>query len=219
MTNDHRDRFLHLGTDRREGDSPARAEIVPQAHAQFREPAEPELELDLHPSDEQPFRRCAKCESDNALSARACRNCRSALDTPGQQAFNRALWNRRKAESMAEQGRHADAEQRRADERSRTDERGAAPEYAGRPGVGPVGPALDQRSTLLRLVGRFPGGAVGFSLWLITMTVLVVVGVREMQRPVRNPFIVWGTLIGTTLLTPSRRKRDGWWWFRWWWWH
>ena len=56
-----------------------------------------------------PFRRCGSCESDSHRTATLCPQCGSALDTPEQEAYNRAYWAKRRAEEQAAAQPEADA--------------------------------------------------------------------------------------------------------------
>jgi hypothetical protein len=58
----------------------------------FRAPAAPTLELDLQGESDQPFRRCASCETDNYRTATRCTTCGADLDTEAQRDFNRRFW-------------------------------------------------------------------------------------------------------------------------------
>ena len=60
------------------------------------------IALDDQRGDEMPFTRCGLCESDNFRHAVKCQTCQSRLDTDEQRAFNRGLWEKRKAEAAAE---------------------------------------------------------------------------------------------------------------------
>jgi len=68
----------------------------------FRPPPERSLELDRPGQGEQPFLRCAACETDNARHAERCTTCGADLDTEAQRQFNRRLWAGRQAEAAAE---------------------------------------------------------------------------------------------------------------------
>jgi hypothetical protein len=76
---------------------------LPRASAERFRPA-PERGLDTAalPEGAQPFTRCARCEMDNSVYARACQNCGADLETPEQRNFNEQYWARRQAESRAE---------------------------------------------------------------------------------------------------------------------
>ena len=55
-----------------------------------------------------PFRRCGSCESDSHRTTTVCAQCGSALDTPEQEAYNRAYWAKRRAEELAASQPEAD---------------------------------------------------------------------------------------------------------------
>ena len=61
------------------------------------------IETDEEPADAQPFLRCAQCEMDNTRFAERCANCGAPLHTPEQDLYNRQLWQKRRAEAVAEQ--------------------------------------------------------------------------------------------------------------------
>ncbi|MBS2020836.1 MAG: hypothetical protein JST92_00375 [Deltaproteobacteria bacterium] len=60
------------------------------------------VQLDERSDDEQPFVRCAKCETDSVRGAVKCQVCGSRLDSEEMRAFNRAWWEKRKTELAAE---------------------------------------------------------------------------------------------------------------------
>ena len=80
----------------------AEPRIPPSATDRFRPPAERPLEVAAPDHGEQPFRRCARCEMDNARFAEACQNCGADLGTPEQEAFNERLWAGRQREAAEE---------------------------------------------------------------------------------------------------------------------
>lgn len=83
--------------------APAAEPAVPEsATDRFRPPRERPLEVAEPAEDQQPFRRCARCEMDNARFAEACQNCGADLGTPEQQAFNQRLWASRRQEAAEE---------------------------------------------------------------------------------------------------------------------
>ncbi|HET6924043.1 MAG TPA: hypothetical protein VFI16_12925 [Anaeromyxobacteraceae bacterium] len=83
--------------------APAAEPAVPgSATDRFRPPRERPLEVAEPAAGEQPFRRCARCEMDNARFADACQNCGADLRTPEQEAFNERLWARRRQEAAEE---------------------------------------------------------------------------------------------------------------------
>jgi hypothetical protein len=51
---------------------------------------------------QQPFIRCGRCETDNALFAVRCTTCGAELHTDAQRAFNERLWQGRRADAAAE---------------------------------------------------------------------------------------------------------------------
>ena len=76
--------------------------IPASATDRFRPPVERPLEVAEPVEGVQPFRRCARCEMDNARFAEACQNCGADLRTPEQEAFNERLWARRREEAAEE---------------------------------------------------------------------------------------------------------------------
>ncbi|HWE23701.1 MAG TPA: hypothetical protein VG496_07145 [Myxococcales bacterium] len=96
-------RFLRLERPHQPGE-----QHTPVAHPERFVPEEPRapvsgLEVDEEPADEQPFRRCARCEMDNARFADWCVNCGAPLHTPEQELYNRQLWQKRRKEAQAEE--------------------------------------------------------------------------------------------------------------------
>ncbi|HYQ80351.1 MAG TPA: hypothetical protein VEP68_02555, partial [Anaeromyxobacteraceae bacterium] len=85
-----------------EGAAAAEPRIPASATDRFRPPAERPLEVAEPAEGVQPFRRCARCEADNARFAEACQNCGADLRTPEQEAFNQHLWAKRRAEAAEE---------------------------------------------------------------------------------------------------------------------
>jgi hypothetical protein len=82
---------------------PVAANTVPgEATDRFRAPEERPPDVERSREGEQPFVRCAHCETDNTVYAATCHNCQADLDTPEQRAFNERLWAARKAESARE---------------------------------------------------------------------------------------------------------------------
>ncbi len=59
------------------------------------------VELAEHSDEDAPFRRCAICEADSNRAAVKCGSCGARLDTPDQEAFNRAYWAKRRADESA----------------------------------------------------------------------------------------------------------------------
>jgi serine/threonine protein kinase len=55
----------------------------------------------LDQDDEFPFLRCGSCEADSHRSASTCALCGEKLDTEEQRAYNRAYWEKRRAEESA----------------------------------------------------------------------------------------------------------------------
>jgi hypothetical protein len=84
------------------GAAPAEPAVPESATDRFRPPPERSLEVAEPHEGEQPFRRCARCEMDNARFAEACQNCGADLGTPEQEAFNTRLWARRRQEAAEE---------------------------------------------------------------------------------------------------------------------
>lgn len=85
------------------------------AAGRFGIPPERPLETAALPEGAQPFSRCARCEMDSSVYARACQNCGADLEAPEQRNFNEEFWARRRAEAAAEKA----AEGARARERDR----------------------------------------------------------------------------------------------------
>jgi len=56
------------------------------------------LELMEVRAGDQPFVRCAHCETDNHMAAKACSSCGAVLDTAEQRAFNERIWAAHKAQ-------------------------------------------------------------------------------------------------------------------------
>ncbi|HEU4382516.1 MAG TPA: hypothetical protein VFR85_03345 [Anaeromyxobacteraceae bacterium] len=121
MTRDRLRRFLNIERPRRPGEEPAAAEaperfrrlerpaappaeppVPPSATDRFRPPPERPLDVAEPAEGEQPFRRCAGCEMDNARFAETCQNCGADLRTPEQDAFNQRLWAARRQEAAEE---------------------------------------------------------------------------------------------------------------------
>jgi hypothetical protein len=80
---------------------PAEPRIPEAAGDRFRPPEERIPELERPPEDEQPFVRCARCQTDNGRQARQCGGCGEELRTEAQRAFNRELWAQRREEAAA----------------------------------------------------------------------------------------------------------------------
>ena len=57
--------------------------------------------VSLDQDDEFPFLRCGSCEADSHRSASTCALCGEKLDTEEQRAYNRAYWEKRRAEESA----------------------------------------------------------------------------------------------------------------------
>ncbi len=121
MTRDRLRRFLNIERPRRPGEEAAPAEtderfrrvegpgaepaeppLPGSATDRFRPPPERSLEVAEPDHGEQPFRRCARCEMDNARFAETCQNCGADLGTPAQEDFNQRLWARRRQEAAEE---------------------------------------------------------------------------------------------------------------------
>lgn len=96
------------------GAAPAEPPVPESATDRFRPPREQPLEVAEPDDGRQPFRRCARCEMDNARFAEACQNCGADLRTPDQEEFNRRLWTRRREEAAEETRGLADRERERA---------------------------------------------------------------------------------------------------------
>jgi len=96
------------------GPEPAEPAVPASATDRFRPPPERPLEVAERPDGEQPFRRCARCEMDNARFAESCQNCGADLATPEQQAFNERLWARRRQEAAEEARLLGERERERA---------------------------------------------------------------------------------------------------------
>ena len=99
------------------------------AAGRFGPPPERGLDTGALPDGAQPFTRCARCEMDNSVYARACQNCGADLEAPEQRNFNEQLWARRQAEARAE--RAATEARTRAAEASDAEVQRARREIAG----------------------------------------------------------------------------------------
>lgn len=135
--------------------APAEPRIPDSATDRFRPPAERPLEVAEAPEGQQPFRRCARCEMDNARFAEACSNCGADLGTPEQEAFNERLWAARRQEASEEARVLAEraAERERLGEEERKARVALATEMARREAdrvEGELGEAWDR--------GRWGGG-------------------------------------------------------------
>lgn len=119
-TPDARRRFdaLEVQPELPEGASP----LATSAAERFRMSADGALALDVAPEGEQPFVRCASCETDHARHTERCSRCGAALDTPEQRTFNERLWEARRREAE-EEGRAIEerrqARQRESEEAAR----------------------------------------------------------------------------------------------------
>jgi hypothetical protein len=97
--------------------------------ARFRDPPPSTgLELDLAPADEQPFRRCCRCEVDSGRFASACSNCGADLLSDEQRVFNERLWAERRREAADLERENAERHEaaRRAEEEGARAQRAAA---------------------------------------------------------------------------------------------
>jgi hypothetical protein len=147
MASDRERRFLNLEKPRRDepeapasgaagrfgrveapGRPPAGAPVPEGATDRFREPGERPLDVAPNRDGEQPFARCAACETDNSVYAAACQNCGADLTTREQRLFNERLWAKRREEAAQEATAHA--------EREREGERVAAAEARARRQLG-----------------------------------------------------------------------------------
>jgi hypothetical protein len=166
----------------------------------FRPAAERDLELDLADHDDQPFLRCAGCETDNFRTAARCTTCGADLDTEAQRAFNQRFWAGRRAEAAAEEeasaARRAALEEEQARdavlrrqaaesmarqvgeaERRRLEREGFSPGWAG--GASPVDWTDGTSAAPLgvRLLRRLPPGwpiPVGLALVLLPVLLSLV---------------------------------------------
>ncbi|MFL5302239.1 MAG: hypothetical protein ACJ79R_18065 [Anaeromyxobacteraceae bacterium] len=97
--------------------------------SRFRDPPRSTgLELDLAPDDEQPFRRCCRCEVDSGRFASACPNCGADLHSDEQRVFNERLWAERRRETADIDRENAERREaaRRAEEEGARAQRAAA---------------------------------------------------------------------------------------------
>jgi hypothetical protein len=191
----------------------------------FRTPAAPALELDLQGGSDQPFRRCASCETDNYRTAARCTTCGADLDTEAQRDFNRRFWAGRLVTAAAEAQASAERQaQLDADQAALAAERRAAAEAMARQvgeqerqrlereGLGPGWELRDPdwkgtgwpRPLLLRALGALPTGwAIGVGAGLLLVPLVL--------------YLVWpagGFAAGAILLLlvlPPRRRR----WYDW----
>ena len=97
--------------------------------ARFAEPESKERIRVLDTDGGQSFVRCASCHADNFANATRCSGCEAYLLTPGQRAYNEALWRKLCAEK-AEADRDVEAlrERRAAAEREQAEAMRRAPE-------------------------------------------------------------------------------------------
>jgi hypothetical protein len=110
------ERFEQLGGEAAGGAPPrppAATPVPSRATDRFRPPPERAPDTAGLPEGAQPFTRCARCEVDSSVYARACQNCGADLETPEQRSFNEQLWARRRAEAEVERKELAEREQER----------------------------------------------------------------------------------------------------------
>ena len=144
--------------------------------ARFEEPEPKERIRVLDTDGGQAFVRCASCHADNFANATRCSACEVDLLTPGQRAFNEALW-RRLCADKAEADRDVEAlrTRRAAAEREQAEAMRRAPglmrELERRRELGlPLDDADDVSAPLramARGLGRFLGQALGRLLGLL----------------------------------------------------
>jgi hypothetical protein len=255
MASERLRRFLNLERPRRQGAEPVpplsgrrfedveapdgdpQEPTVPaEATDRFREPRERPLEVAEERQDRQPFRRCARCETDNSLYAAACQNCQADLGTDEQRIFNERLWAHRREEAAREQAVLA--------ERDRERERLAAEEFRARRvlaeemarregdrvrdrfdedtwgrdrrgwGYGDAedddygGPGTPYGVRLLRMI-RNPAVRLGVIAGAIALPVLLLVfGGRGSGAQTAGMVLL---LVGLGLFSPTRYRRRGFW--------
>ena len=146
---------------------PARSGAPP---ARFEKPESKEEIRVLDTDGGQAFVRCASCHADNFANATRCSSCETDLLTPGQRAFNEALWRRLCADKAevdrdveALRTRRAAAEREQAEAMRRTP--GLMRELERRRELGlPLDDADDVSEPLramARGLGRFLGRTLG----------------------------------------------------------
>ncbi len=86
----------------------APAPVAPGHVDRFRPPPDRPLEVADRAEGQQPFVRCERCETDNALFAVRCSTCGAELHTDAQRAFNERLWAGRRADAAAEAAQAAE---------------------------------------------------------------------------------------------------------------
>ncbi len=210
------------------GPEPAEPAVPASATDRFRPPRERPLEVSERPDGEQPFRRCARCEMDNARFAEACQNCGADLGTPEQEAFNQRLWAQRRQESAEEARLLAERERERArlaeeEQRARV---ALATEMArmegdrvegeldrawGRPGApwGEAGPRGPLGLRLLRAI-RSPVLRAAVILGAVALPLLLIAAGRPGGGLRLAAMLILAVLLG--LVLPSRNWRGrGWW--------
>jgi len=139
----------------------------------FAEPEDGERLRVLDTDEGQAFVRCARCRSDNHVTASRCGNCEADLATPEQRAFNEALWRKLEAEKAEEKRavealreRRAAAEREQAGAMRRRQELEAELERRRALGL-PLDDAYDVRDPLIvvaRALGRLLGRGLARAL-------------------------------------------------------
>jgi hypothetical protein len=183
----------------------------------FEEAAEERLRV-RDTDDGLSFVRCAHCRADNYPTAARCTNCEADLDTPGQRAFNEALFRKHVADREEEKQqlealkeRRALAEREQAEamrqrealegELSRRRERGLPLDEA------------DDVSDPLRAGARSVGGLIGQALarWLPDPTTRLVVlgaaGIAVAFVIFTSPRLLYGVFWLAVILGAFGRRR------------
>lgn len=184
----------------------------------FQPPVE---QLDVAPKqdDEQPFVRCAACQSEGGKFAEVCPTCGARFDTPEQRRFNEIVWQERRAQQAREQEEErahqaellADAthdqllRQQRAQAiaREALESARARLDPLGAPGL--AGLALN-RSPLLALLARLP------RFWAVLLGLVLLLPLGLLRLGHRGDWVrilggAWLGLLVLLTVPPS-------WWFR-----
>ena len=202
-------------------DAPARsgAEAV-----RFEEPESGDRIRVLETEHGQAFVRCARCRSDNHVTASRCGNCEADLATPEQRSFNEALWRRLEAEKAEEKSavealreRRAAAESEQAGAMRRRQE--LEVELARRRELGlPLDDADDVSDPLragARTVGRFLGQGLArvFPNRRARLAAVALSGLALLALFVAYPWsflgALWILLVVAGLARRRRRARRG----------
>jgi hypothetical protein len=192
------------------GGDPHEPAVPPEATDRFREPKERPLEVAEAREDRQPFRRCARCETDNSLYAATCQSCQADLGTDEQRIFNERLWAQRREEAARERAALADRERERervAAEEARA-RRALAEEMARREGDlvrdrlgdGDFGGGWGRRGWGDGGAGRGPGSGTPYGIRLL----------RMIRNPAARIAVIAGTIALPILLIALSGRNSGW---------